>query len=759
MALVLIGLLLVPLGWAAAATGDETSIALPHDATRLYRNLDWSFCGPRPAGLGPAPAPLVLDEPLLVVDADDAQYDQDTERVTLRGRIEAERGDQRLESDILVYDRRTGEMTAAGRTFVEQTGLRLVGDRARWNLDRQEGRLADAQYRFSGDLNARGTAVEAEVVAPRLSRYRDITYTTCPPGYSDWSLIARTLTIDQEAGVGTARHARLRVGPWPVLYTPYLRFPIDGRRHSGFLVPTIGNSTTTGFDVTTPYYFNIAPAMDATLSPRYMSRRGLMLGGEWRFLTRRQSGEIYGEWLPRDQGTRDKGSRGLIQISHQSAPGRRWRTDLDLNQVSDARYLEDFGNRLDVTSVRNIERRGDLLYIGDGWRLLTRLQAFQTVDDGLPAADRPYGRLPQWLLDLDTWRHPSGFEVGGDLEYVYFAHDDREQGHRVALAPFMRYPLRRGYGHLIPQARLFGAGYSLSAPREPGASTSPGYLVPRFSLDGQLNFERTLQWFGAPALQTLEPRLFYLYSPYHDQDDIPLFDTTELSFGFSNLFRENRFTGRDRIGDANQLTLGLTSRTLDDRDGDERLRVSLGQILYFDQPQVRLTETTRGPRTSAIAGELAARLWANWTARASVQWDPNPAADGAQWEKRVVQLQYQDAHDRVLNLGYRFDLGTSPDTRYEDADLGIRWPVAGGVEVVGRWLYSLLHEETMEALAGIEFGRCCWRVRLVGHRFKNAPERPATSSIMLQFELAGLGQLGHPIDQFLEREIYGYRSD
>jgi len=747
----------------------EPYAASPTPAPRadaLHQGLNWEFCGPRPPGLGPpALAPTPTDETVLTLDADTAEYDQEEDRVRLSGRILAERGAQRVEAEELVYDRDTGEMTVTGSALLEHPGVRVIGERAQLNIEQEQGTLWGADYRLAGENNARGRAQRVEIESPRRAHYQDLTYNTCPPGRSDWSLHAKTLTIDRDSGRGVARHARLRIGAVPVLYTPYLRFPIDDRRQSGFLVPAVGSSDETGFDLTTPYYFNIAPALDATLLPRYMSKRGLMLGGELRFLTANQSGTVYGEILPRDEGTEDRGTRGAFRLEQQGVFASRWGTRVNLNRVSDARYLEDFGNRLEVTSARNIEQRGDLIYGGRGWNLLTRVQAFQSVDESVPETGRPYARLPQIRLRLQPQRMAefggSQLELGGELEYVYFDHAAKTHGQRLALAPFLSWPVRRTYGHLIPKLRFYGAAYSLTD-QAPDQSSTPSYAIPSASLDGRLVFERDIGWLGKPALQTLEPRLFYLFTPFEEQDDQPLFDTTELSFSYWNLFSENRFTGPDRIADANQLTIGLTSRTLARRTGDELLRASLGQILYLDEPEVELSgQTLTEPRgsTSALAAELSAQLVRNWTARASLQFEPNPGEDEDRWEKRTLLLRYRAPDDRLINASYQFDQGSSPETRYEDTDLSFRWPVGNRIEFVGRWLYSLLYNETMEAFAGLEYGRCCWRLSVVGRHFKNRPEDSGNTSIMLQLELAGLGRLGHQIDQLFERGVYGYQSD
>jgi LPS-assembly protein len=384
------------------------------------------------------------------------------------------------------------------------------------------------------------------------------------------------------------------------------------------------------------------------------------------------------------------------------------------------------------------------------------LQDYQTVDEDIPPTSRPYSRLPQLSLTIDPYRPGSGIELGLDAEYDYFDHNAKVHGHRTAVQPYASWPFRKPFGHLTPSLNFFGAAYSLEGEAN-GDDANPSYAIPSFNLDGTLIFERSTDWFGHAAVQTLEPRLFYLYTAYQDQEDIPVFDTSELSFSFASLFRQNRFTGRDRIGDANQLTLGLTSKTLDTNSGRELFRASVGQIVYFQDRKVQIRGPEEDQGSSAIAGEISARLMDDLSGRLSLQWDPNKDVDRS--EKRVLELHYETSDDRLLNLAYRFDLGKSEATRYEDVDLSLSWPVNRQVDLVGRWYYSLLNSQTTEAFAGIEYGRCCWRLRLLGRHLKNKPNTDGDTSVMVQLVLAGLGNFGHKIDKLLERGIYGYHAD
>ena len=729
------------------------------DQSRLHAGLAWDQCGLRVRGrgrpgLGGLGTPAPTSGAPVAVAADQADYDRAADVVTLEGGVVIDQEKQHLESDRSRYDRKTGAVNAQGNVFLDYPGGRLLADQADYNLNTKTGRASVLSYRIASGINARGTAATAEILPAQRSRYRDVIYTTCPPGYSDWSIRASELELDQADGMGTARHARLRLGPVPVLYTPYLRFPIDDRRRSGFLVPIFGSSSNTGLDLTLPYYWNIAPNLDATISPRLMTDRGLMIGTEVRGLQPFGSFVFNGQILPRDEEEPDLGVRWGERITGTAARGR-FASAIDYSAVSDDQFLTDFGNRLDVTSIRNLTQRGSLVYAGGNYSLTGWLQGFQTVDATTAAIYRPYAQLPHIQLDLAP-QHWGPAEFTFQAHYDYFDNPARVYGNRAVLLPAVRVPLRRSYGFLIPRVRLYATGYQLiNADAE--TDNTQSFLIPSLDLDAGLLFDRETSLFGHTALQTLEPRVYYVLTSYADQSQTPLFDTTALTFSYASLFRPNRFTGYDRVGDDNRLTVGLTSRTLSGSDGREWFRISLGQILYFNDRRVQLSDATADTSaSSSLAGELSTNPAEGWLARASFQWDPNLSQN--QWEQRVLQLRYTPGDDRMFNLTYRYSLGATEAERYENTDLSFYWPVTKRIGVVGRWLYSVLESDTVEAFAGIEFGRCCWRLRLLGRHLKTSATDPGSTGFMIQLELAGLGTIGDKVESLLQQGIYGYDS-
>lgn len=717
----------------------------------LYTGVDWSVCGPSRAGPSfPVTWTSAAEPELAEAEADAVEMDRDSGTARLRGNVHFAYGVQTLDADEVVYNRNAGQASATGQVLLQRPEARIRSARAEIDLEHRRARLEQTEYLVPA-AHARGTAAVAEYLGDNRSRYTDISYTTCPPGREDWLLTAGELELDHAEGLGTAHAAKLQFLGVPVAYLPTFNFPIDDRRRSGVLVPAAGHSTNTGVDIRVPYYLNLAPNYDATLTPRVMSRRGLALGGQFRFLTAQHTGQLTGEVLPQDRVFEDGQTRGTLALNSHSQWGERLTGDVRFNYASDSQYFEDLGSSLAGSSIRQLERTGELRYQGDNWNLLARLQHYQTLDEDISLEDQPYSRYPQLQYLLMQPDGPMGLTYEMLAEYAYFYKEGAVRGQRIDLYPGVSLPLRRPWGHLDPRIAARYTGYSLQAAQRAGlADDTPDRLLGIVSVDGGLYFDRGTQVFGAAVRQTLEPRLFYLYVPRSDQDDLPVFDTTALDFNFDSLFRTNRFNGPDRQGDANQLTLALVSRTLDPRSGEEVLRAGIGQIYYFNDRTVGLpSEPTGGESTSPLVTEVAARISRTWQAKAGLQWDPND--DGGQVTQGLAQVSYKDRNRRVFNAAYRMR-----DDTVEQTDLAGLWPVSADTSVIGRWNYSLRDDRTLEALAGVEHGRCCWRVRALVRRFANA-EDSNNLAFLLQLELYGLGRLGSNIDDYLERGIYGYR--
>jgi LPS-assembly protein len=711
----------------------------------------WALCRP--------PAPALLHDPAspagdtrIRLFADEAEVDR-TGMSVFRGNATLSRDGRSLTADELRFHELRGYAEAEGHVVYDDGELRMESQRGHLYLESQEGAFDGALYSYR-PMHARGEAGEVQRLGPEQVRLMGASYTTCDPGQEDWILRARRVDLDQASGEGRARGVFLRFKRVPLFYTPYISFPIDDRRKSGFLYPSFGNSDNSGLDLSIPYYWNIAPHRDATLTPRLLGDRGLLLGGEFRYLNPRSHGELNLEYLDdRDYGE----ERGSVSLRHQGQPFERTSLDIHVNSVSDPDYLTDLGNSLEVASTTHLENRADMRYRGRGWDLLTRFQGYQTVDPTIPSEHRPYQRLPQVLLHAGLPGAPGipgGLEGELRAEWVAFERNDTLTGQRIDLMPALRLPLRRAYGFLTPGVKYRYTSYQLSS-TAPGQDSNPDRGLPIFSLDSGLFFDRHTR---SGRLHTLEPRLYYLYVPYRDQNALPLFDTGRMDFSFDQLFRDTRFSGADRVGDANQLTLALTSRLIDPASGEERLRGSLGQILYFDDREVTLEpgEPAATQGSSSLVAEVALRMAREWSYRAAVQWDPHRE----QTELGTAQLQYRGAGRRIANLGYRFrEDPLRPDRDLEHVDLSGVWPVSARWDVVGRYNYSLRDRRDVEVLAGVEYESCCWRARLVGRRYLTAgEEREYNNAIYFQLILKGLAGLGTGLEDLLGESIRGFES-
>lgn len=725
-------------------------------AGALDAGIDWNSCRiiDLPSAAATADPEIGSLNAPISITADAVTAELDPETATFSGDVQLIQGSLELRAEQLKLDRISGQVTASGGILLSEPALRVAGSDASYQLKTRQGEINQASYRIPA-IHARGDAVYAALIGDGVSRYRNISYTTCGPDSDDWLIEAKALELDHDEGLGTAKQAKLRFLGVPLLYVPTFTFPIDDRRRSGLLIPSIGYSNKTGADVSVPYYLNLAPNYDLTLVPRVLSKRGLMLGGEFRFLTDNTSGQLAAEFLSDDREIKVGDTRrGSASLTTQTWFNDRAEAALRLNYVSDSDYFNDFGGSLAATSATHVERTGEVAYHANTWDLVGRAQYYQTIDDTLAPVDRPYSRLPQLLLDLEDPDGLLGTTYHLDAEYVNFYRRDSVRGQRVDLFPAISLPLGDAWRYLEPKVGARYTGYRLRD-AAPGANDAPSHLSGLFSVDGGLYFDRSASYFDTAATHTLEPRLYYLLVPSDNQDDQPVFDTAALDFNFDNLFRENRFAGADRFGDANQLTLALTSRMLGDASGEELLRASIGQILYFDDREVGLPgEPIGDDSNSALVAEIDAALGGGWRSRAGLQWDPHDGSNGT-IEQALAQINYRDrTRDRMFNASYRLRDGVIQQT-----DLAAIWPINENFSLIGRHNYSLRDDRLLEALAGIEYGQCCWRLRAIVRRYATGTADDLNTAFLLQLELNGLGRLGANIDSALERGIYGYRSD
>jgi len=727
------------------------SIGVTPAAARQKAKRDpWLLC---PAADLPAGRPSAegLDPGFVSLTSDEAQMVEDGPSI-FTGNVELVRDDNALRTDRLTWDEPREIAEALGHTRLWSGDLYWEGERATVNLDTEQGRLETGLYRIlSGRGHGRAANAETDL-AHETSDFKDVDYTTCPGETPDWQLSAESLHLDHEAEWGSARNVVFRVRGVPVAYTPYMSFPLSDKRKSGFLPPSFGSSRDAGFDVSLPYYWNIAPNMDATVAPRVIGRRGVMLMGQYRYLFTQGHGQLDLGYMPQDS-LEDDDYRGIVTYEHQQGfAGGRGTADVFFNSVSDKEYFEDFSNNLSISSTRFLERQGRITYGGNGWSVNGRVLNYQTVDPTLPSDSRPYTMLPQVYYYATLPLGVPRLSAGLYGETTYFERDGTTEGGRIDVKPVLAYSLYSTPGaYVTPRLSLSHTQYLLED--NPGGNHIDR-TVPTVNLDSGLFFERELAVGGEGYIHTLEPRLFYLYRPEVDQDDIPVFDTGEYSFSDKVLFYENRFSGIDRLADANSLSVSLSSALIQSATGDELVRATLGQIYHFSDLDVQLPGVADDTDPySALIADVLTRLSSSWTARGTLQWDPN----NDQTDKLAMRLRYRPTDGRkILNLDYRF---RNASTDVDQTDVSFRWPVGRNWGVVGRWNYSLPEQETLEVVGGLEYESCCWGLKVVGRRFLRTADGQFDTGVFMQVELKGLANLGTGASNLLRKNVPGYEND
>lgn len=696
------------------------------------------------------------DEALPTYVTADRIVGRTADEIVAEGDAELRRLGESVNADKLTYWQDEDEVEAVGNVRLQRDGSTATGPRLRLKIEENVGFFERPEYaiqrppqpggRLRTAVTVRGQAERIDFEGENQFRLTNSTYSTCGPGDPDWYARTKDLQLDFDREVGEASNASVIFKGLPIMYAPWLDFPLNEQRKTGLLAPTFGSTNRTGIDVTAPWYWNIAPNRDATIAPRMMSRRGLQLNGEYRYLEPNYSGNARVQYLPEDLVL--KKSRSAYSVVHTQNFGGGFAGSLNLNGVSDDTYFTDLGTRIAITSQTYLLRQGVLSYGGGGWWTVAgNVQRYQTLQDPrLPAVGVPYDRLPQLTLLANRPEFYGGTAAAFSGEYVDFSHPTFVLGKRLRLYPQLSLPLQTSAFFLTPKVGYDVTRYAVSrqAADVPDSITRS---VPIYSIDSGVFFERDITLTNKDLLQTLEPRLYYLRVPARDQSRIPIFDTGLADLNFTQIFSDNLFVGGDRIADANQLTAAVTSRIIDPATGAELVRGALGQRYYFRDQTVTIpgvpARTSRSPDLlAALSGEVFPRAFVD------SGWQYN--TDAGRTERLVLAGRYQPEVGKVLNAAYRYrrDVLT-------DVDLSGQWPLIGKWYGVGRYNFSLRDRRLIEAIAGLEYDGGCWIGRAVMYRFATAFQT-ASTAFFIQLELNGLSRIGsNPLD-ILRRSISGY---
>ncbi len=579
---------------------------------------------------------------------------------------------------------------------------------------------------------------------------KDARYTTCALGVNDWYIKAKELELNDFTESGVAKNAYIEFKGIPILYTPWASFSFNNQRKSGFLAPTFGTTSRSGFELSMPFYWNISPNMDATMATRVLSKRGVQLQGEFRYLEETFSGIDNLEFLPSD--SLDNTDRYYANLKHQHNLGNGWSAGYSLEKVSDDQYFSDLSTNIVTTSRINLPQQFNVDYADETWRFNALAQKFQTLDN----VSFPYERLPQLTLSGNK----DYGDVNANLYTQLVAFDTNTNapvtvtGTRLTLYPSLSLPFTKSYGYVTPKIGVHHTSYNLN--NDPNKQNSVDRTLPILSVDSGLFFDRDLKIAGTDFSQTVEPRMFYVYIPNSNQSKIPVFDTSESDLNFSTLFSENQFTGNDRINNANQLSLSLTTRFIETDTGTQRLSASIGQRYNFTDQKVSLPGTAlRKSNSSDIIASLSTNLKTTWNLDAFWQYN----TDNSSAARTTVTSRYNPEPGKTLNLSYSFRRNTSGDVNTDNGidqfDASGQWPLGRGWYGIGRVNYSFRESQVIETLAGLEYDACCWQTRMVIQRVSTATAN-ASYALFIQLELGGLASIGANPLSVIKRNVPGY---
>lgn len=762
---------------------------------------------------------------------------------TLEGQVSITRGYQQITANkaYLYRDVSSGKLNAiemVGNVHYREPNTLIIGRRGRYHLEKKTKSLIDILYRTSlttgreiigpvvtsqelrherkiTALTAWGSAYEFSQTIPRIYELSDASYTTCPPIQPAWQVKAKHIVLNKITGRGEATHARIVIKNIPVFYLPYINFPIDKQRKTGFLLPTIGTSNEWGPYLLAPFYWNMAPNYDMTITPGLLTARGLQLSDNFRYLTSTSEGNINVSVLPNDREFANFKNQSEEKYSHSHDPvieadlsrllkssdtrkGFFWRDDsqfshhwsshIDFNYAGDDYYLRDFGSNLNEITQNQLLQEGDLYYKGPNVDFIGRLQTYQTLhpivaDNQIPVQNQ-YRRLPQLILNLDYPNQAYGFDYFVNSEVTHFETLKtpgtdliKPVGNRFHMQPGISWPYYLPYFYVNPRLQIALTEYNLHQVEEANVPGNDKRAIPIFDIASGLNFNRSITLFRHGFQQTLEPQIYYTYIPYRNQADIPIFDTTVNTLTYDQVFNYNRFSGIDRIGDANQIGIGITTRLIDQESGFEKVRLGVGELIYFANRRVTLcnndscTDNPDNPnlerRLSPISGLLKYSVNPAWYFGANTLWNPITKL----FENTTFNIHYQPDLQRIINLSYSFVRNgdslsgitvNSSQSNLQVADLSFAWPVTHAISTVGRFSQDIRQNHFQNLLFGLQYDTCCWAMRLVGGRAftalstNNAPQYH--NQYFLQIALKGLGNIGTGNPNGLLSTISGYHT-
>jgi LPS-assembly protein len=684
--------------------------------------------------------------------------------IAVKGSGEVRQSTAIVKADALHYDLDTDIANGFGNVIVSQNGTVFRGPVARLRIEANEGYMTSPKYHFTL-TGGSGSAQRADLLDDERSVLTHGTYTACQCTTDPaWYIKGSEFDFDTGASEGVAHNSVLYFQGVPIFASPWLSFPLTGDRQSGVLPPTFSVSSTNGYELAVPYYFNIAPNRDATITPELISKRGLFTTANFRYLSPNYAGSFTGSFLPDDAIT--KTNRYAIFFQHNQNFGNGFGGYISYNRVSDNAYPQDLGQTTD-TILQGMQllyqQEAGLTYNNGPWSVLAREQRWQTLT---PSA-APYGREPELNVKYAKY-NVGGFDYGAQADFTRFTitTPNSTEGDRFVFDPYLSYSLV-GPGYFVtPKIQWHFASYNLNnigpgfSPVPVGQPKTFNVSVPTLSFDTGLQFERSVRLFGQDFIQTLEPRLYYVYTPYVNQAFAPIFDTAESDFGLAEIFTPNTFVGDDRIADANRITAAITTRFLNPATGDERARFVLAQQYFFRDQQVTLlpNETPTEVTHSDLIAGMSLKLGSNFASETAFQYN----ADNNQLEKTSVGFGYSPGPSRVLNVSYRYTrANTTLDYQPINQFLvSSQWPLSHHIYAVGRINYDLNGHRIVDGLLGMQYDADCWVLGAGIQRYANGINSTgaytSATRFMMQLTLKGLSNIDNGLVAAFRTGVAGY---
>ena len=696
-------------------------------------------------------------------------------KMKARGNAILKKGNKTIKAEVIEYDEISEKLITQGNTSIESENISLTGSKLNYRLSDQTGQMEDVTFNIKSDkkeetvvkkniqvtqryYDFRGDAKSIFFEGENKTKLESSRLTTCEVDSNDWYIKSKNMDIDTKKDQVKASHASIDFKGVPIFYMPSTSFSLNKNRQSGFLSSTFGTTTRSGFELRVPYYFNISPNMDATLSARYLGKRGPMADGQFRYLSENYSGINQLQYMNSDEAS-GRDNRYFLKLTHQHQFGSGWSGSYDLQKVSDNTYFADLATMIQVTSVVNLPQRVNLNYSGDIWKLNLLTEKYQTLTN---ASNSPYQRLPQ--VNLSGKKDFDNFTLDFKSQWTLFERDDKFAstftdtqkitGSRLSMTPAITIPLTSSYGYIKPKVSTNLRSYNLNH----SPDNNKDIITPIFSLDSGVYLDRNINVLSQNFTNTLEPRLFYVYIPYKDQSLLPNFDTGLADLNMQTLFYENQYNGQDRINDANQLTASLTSKILD-RNGKERLSAIIAQRYYFEDRRIFGNDLLEAKKANSdIFMGASAKLPNSLNLDAMFQFDPT----SNNLLRSTLGGRYNPEPGKMLNVSYRLvENILDSNQNLEVFNAAGQWPLGNRFYSIGRYNYDLRASQTIEVLAGLEYDGGCWVARSIFDRISLPTTPEANYTFFVQLELNGIGSIGsdtNRLNTFLYRNVPGLRT-